>query len=83
VNLIWSRRATRDLEQIGAYISLNAPESARSFVQTLIERAKQAEHSRMQAELFPSSKTKTCENSLRAIIGLSTRSIRRKEPLLC
>ena len=42
MKLIWSRRATRDLDQIGSFISLGAPERARAFVQTLIERGKQA-----------------------------------------
>ncbi len=42
MKLVWSRRATRDLEQIGAFISLDAPERARAFAQTLIERGKQA-----------------------------------------
>lgn len=43
MNLVWSRRASRDLEQVGAYVALDAPERARSFVQTLIERGKQAQ----------------------------------------
>lgn len=48
MKLIWSRRATRDLEQIGMFISLEAPERARAFVQSLIERGK-------QAALFPNA----------------------------
>lgn len=42
MKLVWSRRSTRDLEQIGIFISLDAPERARAFVQSLIERGKQA-----------------------------------------
>jgi toxin ParE1/3/4 len=42
MKLVWSRRATCDLEQIGIFISLDAPERARVFIQSLIERGKQA-----------------------------------------
>ena len=42
MKLIWSKRAQRDLEQIGDFISRDAPERARSFVQLLINRTNQA-----------------------------------------
>ena len=53
MNLIWSKRATRDLEQIGAYIALDAPDRARSFVQTFIERAKKARHLSNAGRIVP------------------------------
>jgi toxin ParE1/3/4 len=42
MKLIWSQRATADLEQIGDFISRDQPERARRYVQTLVDRAKQA-----------------------------------------
>lgn len=44
MKLIWSKRAADDLELIGDFISRHAPERARSHVQVLIDRAKQAAH---------------------------------------
>lgn len=42
MKLIWSKRATADLEQIGDFIAMDQPERARSYVQLLVDRAKQA-----------------------------------------
>jgi toxin ParE1/3/4 len=42
MKLVWSKRASADLEQIGDFIAQDQPARARNHVQLLIDRAKEA-----------------------------------------
>ena len=53
MKLLWSKRATADLESIGDLIARDAPERARAYIQHLIERARQASYFPQAGRIVP------------------------------
>lgn len=76
MKLIWSKRAAKDLDQIGVFIATNAPERARSHVQLLIDRAKQAaefpKSGRVVPEFQDENLREVIEGSYRIVYEINT-----------
>lgn len=78
MTLIWSKRAANDLEEIGAYVALDAPHRARNYVQRLIDRATQAAlfpHSgRIVPEFLDENLREIIEDKYRIVYEINTES---------